>query len=186
MRVGAVLMASGAAVRFGRNKLLQPVDGLPMIQRALEAVPARLFDRAALVSSFPEVLALGEKAGFLPVFNPQAAEGQSASIRLGLSALGETDGALFAVCDQPWLTQTSVRRLLEAFSRCPDWICALSWQGQRGNPVLFPAWLFPELLTLTGSRGGGAVIRAHRDRLRLVEVNSPRELQDVDTPEDLL
>ena len=38
---------------------------------------------------------------------------------------------------------------------------------------------------LTGDAGGGAVLRRHRSRLRLVEALSPRELLDVDTPADL-
>lgn len=183
MRVGAVLMASGAAVRFGGNKLLHRVEGLPMICRAFQALPARLFYRAAVVSACPEILSLAAEHGYLPVPNPDAAQGQSASVRLGLAALGKVDGALFAVCDQPWLERGSVLRLLDAFARHPDRICALSWQGRRGNPVLFPPDLFPALLALTGDRGGGAVIRA--ERLLLVEAGSPRELRDVDAPEDL-
>ena len=46
MKLGAVLMASGAGRRFGGNKLFYPVDGVPMIQRAFANLPAELFDRA--------------------------------------------------------------------------------------------------------------------------------------------
>ena len=52
--------------------------------------------------------------------------------------------------------------------------------------MIFPRDLFGELAALTGDTGGGAVIRAHPDRLALVEVSSPRELADVDTPADLM
>ena len=55
----------------------------------------------------------------------------------------------------------------------------------RGNPAVFPARLFSELLALTGERGGGVVIRAHPDLLRLVEVRRAAELRDVDTPAGL-
>lgn len=186
MRVGAVLMASGFSRRFGTNKLLEPVDGIPMIQRAMAAVPARLFQRALVVSACTEILTLAQTKGYLPLPNPGAAEGQSASIRLGLSELLDMDGVLFSVCDQPWLRRESVERLLERFSASPSCICALSWQGKRGNPVIFPAALFPELLALTGDRGGGRVIHTHPERLRLVEAEDGRELRDVDTPDGLL
>ena len=43
MKIGAVLMASGAGRRFGSNKLLYPVEGVPMIERVMAAVPAELF-----------------------------------------------------------------------------------------------------------------------------------------------
>ena len=185
MRLGAVLLASGAGRRFGGNKLLAPVEGTPLIQRALEAVPAALFCRAAVCSPYPEVLALAGERGFLPLYNHRAREGISTSIRLGLSALGDMDGVLFAVCDQPYLAANSVIRILDAFRKSPASICALAWAGVRGNPVLFPAELFPALSALTGDTGGGAVVKAHRDRLLLVEAGSPAELRDVDTPADL-
>lgn len=181
MKLGAVLMASGAAARFGSNKLLHPVDGVPMIERAMAAVPAELLDRACVVSCYPQILALAQERGYSPVPNPDAAQGQSASVRLGLAALWDMDGVLFSVCDQPWLRRESVERLLADFAAHPDCICALSWQGVRGSPAVFPRELFPALLALTGDRGGGGVIRANGDRLRLVEASAPTELQDIDT-----
>ena len=178
-------MASGSAVRFGSNKLLYPVDGVPMVERAFSAVPPELFARACVVSCYPEILALAEKRGYLPVPNPEAVQGQSASVRLGLAELAELDGALFSVCDQPWLRQESVLRLLDRFREHPDRICALSWQGLRGNPAVFPAALFSELLSLSGDRGGGQVIQTHLPLLCLVEAGRAEELRDVDTPADL-
>ena len=179
-------MASGFSRRFGeKNKLLCPVDGVPMVRRAFAALPPALFDRSAVVSANGEILALAEQAGYLRVYNPDAAEGRAASIRLGLSRMADMDGVLFAVCDQPWLRRDSVERLLADFSAHPDRICSLSWKGERGSPAVFPRDLFPELLALTGDRGGGGVIRAHRDRLRLVEAYRSEELQDMDTPFDL-
>lgn len=179
-----MLMASGAGRRFGGNKLLHPVEGAPMIERAMAAVPAELFHRACVVSCYPEILALARERGYVPVPNPEAARGQSASVRLGLGELLDLDGALFCVCDQPWLRRDSVARLLAEFAAHPGCICALSWRGEQGSPVIFPRDLFPELRALTGDRGGGGVVRAHRDRLRLVEAGGPEELRDVDEREE--
>ena len=186
MKLGAVLMASGSGARFGGNKLLCPVDGAPMILRAFAAVPAGLFARACAVSCYPDILALAEARGYLAVPNPDAAQGQSASIRLGLSRLTDLDGVLFSVCDQPWLRRESVEKLLADFFACPDSVCALAYEGRRGNPMVFPAALFPELLALTGEQGGGRVLQAHPQLLRLTEAASAAELRDVDTPADLL
>ena len=184
-RVGAVLMAAGPARRFGRNKLLYPIDGIPLIERTMAALPASLFFRAVVVSAYPDILSRAAERGYLPVENTVSAEGQAASVRLGLAALGEMDAALFAVCDQPHLTTNSIIRLINSFLDSPDHICALSWQGRRGNPVIFPASCFSELAALTGDVGGGSVIRAHPSLLRLVEAASPDELRDIDTPADL-
>lgn len=178
-------MASGFGVRFGGNKLLRNVDGTPMIRRAFAALPAALFDRAVVVSSYPEILALAREQDYRALPNPWAAEGQAVSIRLGLAGLLDMDGVLFAVCDQPWLKRKSVEQLLAAFTTLPEKICALSWQGKRGNPVIFPAEFFPQLLALTGDRGGAAIIQSNPHRLYLVEAGCAMELQDADTPDDL-
>lgn len=185
MRLGAILMASGAGRRFGGNKLLREVEGVPLYRRAMNALAGAGLDQVAVCSPYTEILSAGENYGFLPLFNTGAAEGISASIRLGMTAMEGMDGVLFAVCDQPFLTTNSMIRLLNTFQESKTAICALSWQGQKGNPVVFPADLFGELSALTGDTGGGAVIRRHPDRLVLVEAFSPKELSDVDKPEDL-
>ena len=183
--VGCVLMASGAGRRFGGNKLLAAVDGLPLYRRAMAALAPAGFGRLAVCSPYPEILSAGAEYGFLPLENPGAAEGIAASVRLGAAAMDGMDGALFAVCDQPWLTTGSIRRLMDCFEESKTSICALSWRGRRGNPVIFPAGLFGELAALTGDTGGSAVLRRHPELLRLVEASCPEELMDVDTPADL-
>lgn len=185
MRVGGVLLASGQGRRFGSNKLLAEVEGVPLYRRAMDTLAGAGLHRLAVCSPYPEILAVGENFGFLPLRNDHAAEGISASVRLGLSAMEDLDGVLFAVCDQPYLTTKSIKNLINSFQESKAAICALSWKGQRGNPVVFPRDLFGELAALTGDVGGGAVIRRHPDRLVLVEVFSTRELSDVDKPEDL-
>lgn len=185
LRVGCVLMASGFGRRFGGNKLLAQTGGEPLYRRAMETLAPVPFARRVVVSRFEPVLRAGPAYGFAPVWNAAAAEGIAASVRLGTAALEGLDGALFAVCDQPFLTTDSILRLLKSFEESPQNIHALSWAGERGNPVLFPAALFSELRALTGDVGGGRVVKRHPERLTLVEAGSPKELADVDRPEDL-
>lgn len=185
MRLGAVLMASGVARRFGENKLLHPVDGVPMIQRAMDALPPEMFTKAAVVSSYRSILQLAQERGYLAIPNPDPEQGQSLSVRLGTKVLEDMDGLLFAVCDQPWLRRESVERLMDRFFAEPDKIWALSWAGRKGNPVIFPKVLFPELLAVAGDRGGGVVIKAHPELLCLADAGSPKELSDIDSPMDL-
>ena len=185
MTVGGVLLASGCARRFGSNKLLIQGESAPLYRRAMDTLAGAGLARLAVCSPYPEILAAGEALGFLPLENQNAAEGISASIRLGLAHMADLAGVLFSVCDQPFLTTESIIRLINAFQRSKTAICALAWQGQRGNPVVFPREYFGELAALTGDVGGGAVLRRHRERLVLVEAASPRELSDVDTPQDL-
>lgn len=185
MNLGCILLASGFGSRFGGDKLRQRLEGKTLYTRALEAFSGELFFKRAVTCRENDLLEEAERAGWTALYNPGAEEGISAGIRLGLTAMEGLDGALFAVCDQPWLTRESVVRLAGRFLACSEHILALSWNGRRGNPVIFPRDLFPELSALTGDTGGSAVIRRHPDRLELVEALSERELRDVDTPGDL-
>lgn len=182
LKIGCVVLAAGSARRFGENKLAAEVDGRSLILRALETVPGELFDNVVVVTQYPEILELAGAFHFSAVYNPHPDWGISHTIRLGLTGLRDCEGVLFLVSDQPLLTRESVQRLVELWKRQPDRITALGHGGVRGNPCLFPARFFPELMALTEDRGGSSVIRRHEEDLVLLEVQA-RELTDVDTPE---
>ena len=184
MKIGCVVMAAGDARRFGENKLASTFDGKTLIRRALEAVPAEEFFRIAVVTQYPEMEALAAEFGFIPVRNPHPDWGLSHTVHLGLDALGSCDAALFQVSDQPLLRRESIRAEVEFFRQHPTNLVALSRGGVRGNPCIFPAAFFPELLALTGDHGGSSVIRRHEEELLLLEVPA-EELEDIDTPQAL-
>lgn len=177
--VGCIVMAAGTSSRFGGDKLAARLDGKTLLRRALEAVPGGRCSAVVVVTQRPEGLALARTMGFTPVVNDRPEDGLSRTIRLGLEAVGPCDGALFLVADQPLLTRESVERLIDAWQANPNAIAALSHDGVRGNPCLFPARLFPELLALEGDHGGSTVIRHHQTELTLVDA-AEVELSDVD------
>ena len=184
LKLGCVVMAAGNARRFGDNKLAARLEGRSLIRRTLEAVPPETFDTVAVVTQYEEILKLAGEFGFTPVRNVHPDFGLSRTIALGLTALGDCDGAMFLVSDQPLLRRESVAALAALWRRHPDRLAALGHGGVRGNPCIFPSRLFPELMALTGDHGGASVIRRHEEELMLLEVPS-RELADADTPEGL-
>jgi len=185
MKIGCVVMAAGDARRFGENKLAAEFDGKSLIRRALDAVPAQLLHQTTVVTQYPEVEALAQEYGFLPVRNPHPDWGISYTIRLGLEALNDCDAALFQVSDQPMLKRRSVENALALFQKHPQQIVALGHGGVRGNPCIFPASFFPELLALQEDHGGSSVIRRHEDLLLLYDVPA-QELEDADTRQALM
>ena len=183
-KIGCVVLASGYGRRYGANKLAVSLEGRSLIQRALEAIPAERLVRTVVVTQYDEVAACAKLFDFTVIRNEHPEFGISHSLRLGLAALGDCDGVLFTVADQPFLRRESVTELLDLWSRQPEKIAAMSSGGRRGNPCLFPARLFPELMALEGDRGGSAVIRQHPEDLALLEADA-LELADVDTPQAL-
>ena len=191
--LGCVVLAAGNAVRFGRNKLAEDFRGKPLIQWALEAVPA---DRlgpvyaevpapVCVVTQYPDVRMLAAAFGFGGVFNEAPELGISHSVVLGTRALMHRCGGLmFLVADQPLLRRETAAALADCFLADPTRIVVPAAGDRQGNPCIFPAALYPELLVLTGDRGGKAVIRCHPELV--VEVPVPEEeLNDVDTLADL-
>lgn len=184
MKIGCVVMAAGNSVRFGSNKLLCRIDGYSMIQRALSVIPTEQLYGVTVVTQYDEIAKLADECGFQSVKNLHPEWGISYTISLGIKSMLWADAAIFLVADQPLLKKSSVAALISTYLSQPDRIAALSYNGKRGNPCLFPAEFFPELLALHGDVGGSAVIHAHTDKLLLVEADNA-ELQDVDTPQQL-
>ena len=186
LRLGCIFLASGYARRFGQNKLLADFQGRPMIDVILEKHPYERFCQTVVVTRYPEIAVSAAIHGCTVVENEDPTGDIARTIRSGIAALMPgLSGCMFSVCDQPLLTPASIHRLVDAFWASPDKIVALGSGGRRGNPVIFPAALLPELASLPSGESGSAVIRRHPGLLQLVEAGCPAELWDVDRPEDL-
>ena len=184
-QLAAVILAAGESRRFGSAKAL--------LQWENDNFVNTLVRKANLAGYFPVITVLGanhsqilEKltAETVVVINDRWAEGQSTSIRAGLTALPESvEGALFMLCDQPQLSLTFLDALREA-ARSSHKIVRPYFGGTPGNPVYFPREAFPLLETLTGDQGGRAVM----DQFRSVSLEWIDETMglDADTPDQYL
>ena len=185
MRLGVVLLAAGKSARFGTNKLLADFCGRPMVCYALEAAGALEAERTAVVTGCGEIARLAAERGFQVIANDAPQLGQSHSIRLGVRAMQDMDAVLLMVCDQPRLTGASLKRLTQRFARSGKRVACLRDGTHLGNPAVFTARCFDELLALEGDRGAKGVLRAHADELLVFDTVGPDELTDADTPETL-
>lgn len=184
LSIGCVLLAAGNSSRFGCNKLDCEFRGKTLIQRAMDAIPADTFSETAVVTQYPEIANLAREHRFFTVINSRPDLGQSHSIHLGLDTLRDCTAVMFMVADQPCLTAESVGSLVKFYRQHPDHIVALGHNGVRGNPCIFPARFFSELMEIRGDCGGNVVIRRHEDDLLLWDV-APAQLSDIDTPSAL-
>ncbi len=190
MRKHIIYLASGSGRRFGCNKLLHPVEGKPMYLHGLltlqKVVECRQDCRLLVVSRYEEIRKTAISLGIPAADCPESEKGISYTIRAGIEALGQVtqeDFLLFAVADQPWLSEESVEKLLE--QAVPGRMGAtLCWGDRPGNPNLFSARLIPELLALEGDRGGRVVLKKHQTIL--VQAQSAKELEDIDILTDTM
>lgn len=188
-RIAGIVLASGVSRRFGdENKLLGNLAGQPLIRHTVNAFVEAGLDPVLVVLGYQSTLLEVALEG-LPVsiiHNPEYREGQSRSLIWGIEALGgDVAAAVIGVGDQPFLQARSVADLAETYRRTSTPIVALRHAGRRINPVLFARSLFPELLGVTGDRGGREVVERHRDDISWIDVHDPRIEIDIDTPQDL-
>ena len=130
--IGAVVLAAGAATRFGAPK-----------QRLLvEEVLGRV--RAAGIEELVVVTGAHDLEASAPVVHcPDWELGPGASLRCGLTALSdETEAAIVVLADGPDLAPAAIERVVQAWRAHGDDVLAASYGGERGHPVLLArdAW----------------------------------------------
>lgn len=186
MKIGCVLLAAGVSQRFGTiNKLLVDFVGDPIVVRTAQAIQKAEFCVVVAVVSDDAVDAVLSECGLRTVRNPRPEDGISGSIKIGLNELCNCDAVMFAVADQPLLSSESIKGAVDLYKLHPGNIISLAYDGNRGNPVIFPRCFYSELYALSGDSGGSAVIKRHTESLLLYDVSDPIELADTDTAKEL-
>lgn len=182
--VTGIIMASGFSRRMEDEKLLLKINGLPMVEHVIKSAHSSLIDEIILIYRRDGVKAVGKRYGVKTVLNPHPEKGQSEAIKLGIAhALSESDGYMFFVGDQPYLSHATINRLIEFFNRDKKSIIVPVYNGSRKNPVIFPAFLKKELLALEGDCGGRKLAERMESLVKLVSIESDLEGTDIDTRE---
>ena len=181
--IGCVIMASGLSERYGRDKLLEKLDGREVILHTAGR-PAAAGLRPLVVTRSVKVKELADREGVDCVLHHGPKK--SDTIHAGLERLDpDLAGYLFMPGDQPLVRPESLRKMEEQFLRCPNRAVRLSFGGTARSPVLFPAFCRDKLMDYDGDRGGIEVLKAERIPCDPAEAEYAWELWDVDTPENM-
>ena len=90
------------------------------------------------------------------------------------------------LADMPFVSATHIDRLIAAFNPLEGRsICVPTFNGKRGNPVLWGRELFPDMRGISGDVGAKHLIGANGDLLVEVPMPDAGVLRDVDTPASL-
>lgn len=188
-RIGAIVLAAGLASRFGGRKLLETVDGKPLVRHAAEAAVVSHADPVVVVtgSDGADVKASLNGLQVSIVNNPDYAKGLSTSLKCGLKALpDDCDGAIVLLGDMPGVDAAMIDKLIAAFDPAEGRaICLPTRNGKRGNPVLWARRFFPEMLTIEGDVGARHMLDQYAEAVCEVEASDDGPLIDIDTPEAL-
>ena len=183
----AIVLAAGAATRFGSPKQLVRISGRPLLHNTVS--------RAVEIAGAATIVVLGAYAAELApllshtpatvVINRDWREGIGSSIRTAVARVPATcTGVMIVLADQAAVTAQDLQRLVSAWKRQPEYVAAALYSGSTGVPAIFPRARFAELTGLRGDMGARMLLQRNPDRVVRVPMDSAA--LDIDTPEDLL
>ena len=188
--LGGLLLAAGQSRRMGRlNKLLEEIEGIPMIRHAAAALHGSGARPIVAVTGHEAEKIQDALKGFEIEFihNPRYAEGLSTSLQKGIRILADrADGIVVCQGDMPRVSSKHIDRLLAAFDPTEGRaICVPTADGKRGNPILWGSKYFSEILSVAGDVGARHLIGEHAESVYEVEMEGLGVLLDIDTPDVL-
>jgi len=189
-RIAAVVLAAGRSTRMGGpNKLVAEIASRPLVRIAVEAALASRADPVIVVTGHQHQEIAKALAG-LPVrlvHNPDFATGLGTSLKAGIAAVpAQSDAVLVCLGDMPRIDVSLINRLIAAFD--PErgaLVVVPTFEGKRGNPVLWSRRFFPDLMAIEGDVGARHLIGRYGEAAVEVPVEGKATFIDVDTPEAL-
>ena len=186
--VGGIILAAGESKRFGQPKQLLDWKGQPFVRAvAKTALEAGLSPLVVVTGANAEYVEPAVKdLNMIVINNEDWKSGQGSSIKAGINAFNSNShsqigGVIFLLTDQPQVTTSILRALIEKHAEGLYPVVAPMVMDQRANPVLFDRATFADLMTLEGDVGGRAIF--HKYRVEYLPWHDDRLLLDVDTPE---
>lgn len=177
-----LVLGAGASRRMrGGDKLLEPVEGAPLLsvlcQRGLDA---NLSVRVTLPSlDHPRALVL-DGLDVTRIAVHAWAEGMSASLRSGLEGIS-APSVLILPGDMPEITSQDMAQIAAAPGQI---VQATAPDGTPGHPVRFDARFYGDLKSLSGDIGARNVLKSHAALVTRVALPGRHAVTDLDTPED--
>lgn len=186
--ISALVLAAGRSTRMGvENKLLRKIGVNPMVRQTVETALASGVEDVIVVTGHQTNEVMESLKGLKVRFveNPNFTEGLSTSLKAGARALPVgCDGAIIMLGDMPLVSTEVLTRLIAAFDPVEGRsICVPTYDGKRGNPILWGAQFFPDFQALTGDIGAKHLLSENEDGLCEVAMADGGVLADFDTPD---
>jgi len=178
--VTIVVLAAGVARRMGRQKLLLPIDGVPIVTRVVAACTA--WSTVVVVSDAAVAHALA-RTGARMVFNDAPERGMNHSLALADAAVRHDEAIAVMLGDVPDTSPIAIARVINAYEETID-VVAPEAGGRLGHPVVFG----PRARARIAALADGDALRTLRDdpafEKRIVAGVDAGTFTDIDTPAD--
>ncbi len=169
---------------MGVPKLLLPLGGEPIVRRTARSLSESGYDEVLVVSGGEQARIIEALEG-LPVrhaHNPDFSTGMGSSFRTAVEHLpADSESAMFALADQPFVTSAEYRALLDIWRLQKPLIVGSRFGEVTAPPHLFARPLYGELALL--QHGARDLLKRHTGSMVVLHFPAER-LLDIDTPED--
>lgn len=169
-RVHAVILAAGAASRFGRLKQIEPVDNTCLLAIVVtKALRCASFEKVVLVLGHESGAALRALGGLADhenlkiIINEEYEKGMSTSLTVGLAharAAG-CDAAAILLGDMPVIDSALLSTVLARYRSSSCTLCYVKTEERPGHPIIVRRDLFDEFQKIQGDIGGREIVRKH-------------------------
>lgn len=179
-----LVLAAGAATRFGSNKCLAPAAGVPLLCRSVGIAEAVAPTYVAL-GAYAETNegALRQHGACATVIRcPSWQAGMGATIAFCVATLPRSRGIMIFLADQYAVHVEDLRALAKLWRHDRTRLTCAQYNATAGVPAIFPSELRQELEHLPPHSGAKKLIAQQQD-VQLLAM--PRAGWDLDTPADL-
>lgn len=185
MKLDCVILAAGAASRFGKCKLSEPYRGQPLIAYAIAVAQSLSPGRIIVVSG-----AHHEQLKMLPIMTAVELcycdtwqQGMGHSLSFGVKQLKNTNPVMILLADQPRITSSDLEKLWHSWIAHPEKIICARFDSVLGVPAIFPSSAKPQLIACKGDRGAKHLLLSSAEHR--IDIEMPNAAFDIDVPDDL-
>jgi len=187
--ISAIVLAAGESTRMGLPKLLLPIEGKSLLQHVIDnALQSKVSEVIVVLGAEATKLRREIKQSQVQIIeNASYKEGLSSSLKVGLQAVSpQAQAVLVLLGDQPLISHAIIDTLIDKYKESGSTMVAPVYNGRRGNPVLFDSSLIPELIRVTGDKGGREIIEKHLAQLATVDFEATIIGSDIDSWDDYI
>jgi molybdenum cofactor cytidylyltransferase len=188
LSVCGLVLAAGAARRFGAVKQLASLRGRPLLQYAVDvACEAPELDDVVVVlgARADDIRAALDFGRADVVVCRDWARGLSASLQCGVRAAQGAGWVVITLGDEPTLPVGAIRAVVAAARAAAPGVAAVraTWNGRPGHPVALHSTTAAKVGELRGDEGARSLL--HGAVTLEVDCGALGAANDVDTPHDL-
>jgi len=185
--ISSILLAAGQSKRMlGENKLTKNVNGIPLINCALNNILKSHVNEIIIVLGYQKetIEKLIDKTSKIKfVFNSNFETGMASSIKKGIKNLSDkSEGFFISLADMPSIKSETYNHLIK-FNKNKKIIIPM-FKGQKGNPVFFPSSFEEKLLAIQDDDGAKKMLEINKKEVLKLEINDPGIIKDLDVPND--